>query len=55
MLRDFNLTNQTFGTMIRGYYKKPRRSFAMPAFFALLSNKITSPNSENLFRNKPLG
>ncbi len=26
----------------------------MPAFFASLSNKITSPNSENLFRNKPL-
>jgi hypothetical protein len=23
MLLDFNLINQTFGTMIRGYYKSP--------------------------------
>ncbi len=35
------------------FVKKPRRSFAMPAFFASLSNKIISPDSENLFRNKP--
>lgn len=28
---------------------------AMPAFFALLSHKITSPVVSNLFHNKPLG
>jgi len=36
------------------FVKKPRRSSAMPVFFASLPNKITSPDSENLFRNKPL-
>ncbi len=35
------------------FVKKPLRSSAMPTFFASLPNKITSPNSENLFRNKP--
>ncbi len=40
--------------LLNNFVKKPRRSSAMPAFFASLPNKITSPNSENLFRNKPL-
>ncbi len=39
--------------LLANFVKKPRRSSAMPAFFASLPNKITSPNSENLFRNKP--
>ncbi len=40
--------------LLANFVKKPRRSSAMPVFFASLPNKITSPDSENLFLNKPL-
>ncbi len=39
--------------LLANFVKKPRRSFVLPAFFALLPNKVASPNSENLFLNKP--
>jgi len=38
--------------LLANFVKKPRRSSARLVFFALLSNKITLSDSENLFLNK---